>query len=133
MSISTPSPREFIETLFYRVDPKLLTGLVERVTQLELNQVGEVIDLNSSQQAALCVKSGALESVKLINGAWEAFWRSPAGTVFNADGLRRKLEGPCLCRVAQKTTLMRLSADDFETELKSNPTLAAALSVNGSA
>lgn len=127
MTTCSPNARAFVETLFPDVDPALLTGLVARVTQLELTLVGEVIDLNLDQQAAVCVKSGALESVHLTDGVWQAFWLSTPGTVFNADGLRRKLKGPCLLRAATRSILMRLSADDFEAELKVNESLAKAL------
>src|SRR5262249_6318187 len=121
------SPRGFVVRLFPGVKPVLLTGLFARVTRLELNEVGAVVDLNLNQQAAMCVKSGELESVKLTNGVWQAFWHSTPGTVFNTDGLWRKLKGTCMCRVAKPTTLMLLSAEDFEAELKVNQPLSEAL------
>jgi CRP-like cAMP-binding protein len=121
------STREFVARLFPGVDHALLTGLVARVARLKLTEVGAVVDLNLNQQAAMGIERGALESVKLTNGEWEAFWRSTPGTVFNTDGLRRKLQGPCMCRVAKQVTLMLLSADDFEAELKVNQPLAEAL------
>lgn len=126
-----PSPREFVVRLFPGVEHALLTGLIARVTRLELTEVGAVVDLNLNQQAAMCIKSGALESVKLANGVWEAFWHSTPGTVFNTDGLRRKLKGPCMCRVAKQSTLMVLSADDFEAELQVNEPLAETLGARG--
>jgi CRP-like cAMP-binding protein len=125
------SPREFVVRLFPGVKPALLAGLFARVRHIELNEVGAVVDLNLNQQAAMCVKSGALELVKLTNGVWQAFWRSTPGTVFNTDGLRRKLKGTCLCRVAKQSTLMLLSADDFDAELKVNQPLAEALDALG--
>ena len=125
------SPREFVVRLFPGVKPALLKGLFARVTRLELNDVGAVVDLNLNQQAAMCVKSGALETVKLTNGVWQAGWPCTPGTVFNTDGLRRNLKGTCLCRVAKQSTLMLLSADDFEAELKVNQPLAEALDALG--
>jgi CRP-like cAMP-binding protein len=122
-----PSPREFVARLFPGVEHALLTGLVARVARLRLTEVGVVVDLNRNQQAAMCIERGVLESVKLTNGVWQAFWRSTPGTVFNTDGLRRQLKGPCMCRVAKQATLMLLSADDFEAELKVNQPLAEAL------
>lgn len=121
------SPRAFVARLFPGVKPALLTGLVARVTRLELAEVGAVVDLNLNQQAAMCVRSGALESVNYDGGVWQAFWLSTPGTVFNTDGLRRKLTGTCLCRVVKQTTLMLLTADEFEAELKLNEPLAVAL------
>ena len=121
------SPRQFVARLFPGVEHALLTGLVARVTRLELTEVGAVVNLNLKRQAAMGVKSGALESVKLTNGVWQAFWRSPRGTVFNTDGLRRKLKGSCMCRVAKPATLIVLSADDFEAELNVNQPLSEAL------
>jgi len=126
-----PSPREFVVRLFPGVEHALLTGLVARVTPLNLTEVGAIVDLNLNQQAAMCIKSGVLESVKLTNGVWQAFWHSTPGTVFNTDGLRRKLKGTCLCRVAKPATLMLLSADDFEAELKVNQPLSDALGALG--
>jgi CRP-like cAMP-binding protein len=121
------SPRQFVARLFPEVEPALLTGLVTRVMRLELTEAGAVVDLNLNRQAAMGVKSGALESVKLTDGVWQAFWRSPSGTVFNTDGLRRKLKGSCLCRVAKPATLLLLSADDFEAELTVNQPLSEAI------
>src|SRR5262245_59468310 len=126
-----PSPREFVVRLFPEVEYALLTGLVARVTRLELTEVGAIVDLNLNQQAAMCIKRGALESVKLANGVWQAFWHSRPGTVFNTDGLQLKLKGSCMCRVAKPATLMLLSADDFEAELKVNQPLSEALGARG--
>jgi hypothetical protein len=123
------SPRQFVARLFPEVEHVLLTGLVARVTRLELTDVGAVVNLNLNRQAAIGVKSGALESVKRTKGVWQAFWRSPPGTVFNTDGLRRKLKGSCMCRVAKPTTLLLLLADDFEAELNVNGPLSEALGV----
>src|SRR5262249_26224911 len=74
------------------------------------------------------MERGVLENT-LTNGVWQALCESTPGTVFNTDGLRRKLNGLCMCRVAKQATLMLLSADDFEAELKSNQPLAEALGV----
>jgi CRP-like cAMP-binding protein len=126
-----PSPREFVMRLFPGVEHALLTGLIARVTQLKLTEVGAIVDLNLNQQAAMCIKSGALESVNLTNGVWQTFWHSTPGTVFNTDGLRRKLNGTCMCRVAKPATLLLLSADDFEAELKVNQPLSEALGATG--
>ena len=53
-----------------------------RVTLFELTQPDKVEELNLDQQAALCLKSDALESVKLTNGVWQAFWHSaPSATM----------------------------------------------------
>lgn len=133
--MTTPSPNAqyFVETLFPEVESSLLDGLLARVTQFELAQVGEVVDLNLDRQAAACVKSGALESVHLKEGVWQAFWLSEPGTVFNSAGLLRKLDGPCFLRATMRSILMRLSADDFEAELKVNQPLAEALKANGRA
>ncbi len=125
------SPRQFVARLFAGVEPALLTGLVARVTRLELTEVGAVVNLNLNRQAAMGVKSGALESVKRTKGVWQAFWRSPPGTVFNTDGLRRKLKGSCMCRVAKPATLLLLSADDFDAELEVNQPLSEALAARG--
>jgi CRP-like cAMP-binding protein len=122
-----PGPRQFVARLFPGVEDALLAGLVARVTRLELTEVGAVVDLNQDRQAAMCVRSGVLDSVGLADGVWQAFWRSTPGTVFNTDGLRRRLKGSCLCRVARPATLLLLSADDFEAELVSNRPLAEAL------
>jgi len=122
-----PTPREFVVRLFPEVEYALLTGLIQRVKRLELTEVGAVVDLKQNQQAAMCVERGALESVKLASGVWEAFCSSSPGTVFNTAGLQRKLKGPGMCRVAKKTTLMLLSADDFEAELQMNQPLAETL------
>ncbi|MFO0818306.1 MAG: hypothetical protein U1A77_10220 [Pirellulales bacterium] len=111
--------------------PAILKGLIARVTHLELAEVGAVVDLNLNQQAAMCVRSGALESVNHTNGVWQAFWLSTPGTVFNTDGLRRKLKGTCFCRVVKPATLMLLSADEFEAELKVNQPLAEAIQARG--
>jgi hypothetical protein len=51
--------------------------------------------------------------------------------VYNTDGLRRGLTGPCLCRVAEPATLLLLSADDFEAELEVNWPLSEALAARG--
>jgi CRP-like cAMP-binding protein len=120
-------PREFVARLFPGLDPTLLTGLVSRVSLLELTDVGTVVDLNENRQAAMGIVRGRLDSVALTDGAWQAYWRSDPGTVFNTDGLRRKLQGSCLCKVVKQTTLMLLSAEDFEAELKVNQSLAEAL------
>lgn len=125
------SQKEFVAQLFPEIDYALLTGLVARVKRLELIDVGVVVDLNVNQQAAMSIERGVLESVKLTNGVWQAFWRSTPGTVFNRDGLWRKLKGPCMCRVAKRATLMLLSADDFEAELKVNQPLADAMGDRG--
>ena len=53
------------------------------------------------------------------------------GTRIKVQGLRRKLKGPCMCRVAKQSTLMVLSADDFEAELKVNQPLAEKLGARG--
>jgi CRP-like cAMP-binding protein len=125
------SRRAFVVRLFPGMKPAILKGLIARVTHLELAEVGAVVDLNLNQQAAMCVRSGALESVNHTNDVWQAFWLSTPGTVFNTDGLRRKLKGTCFCRVVKPATLMLLSADEFEAELKVNQPLAEALQVRG--
>ena len=121
------SPRLFVSRLFFRVKPALLKGLTARVTRIELTDAGVVVNLNRYGQAAMGVTSGALESVKLTNGVLQAYWRSPPGTVFNTAGLRRKLKGSCMCRVVKPTTILLLSADDFEGELSVNRPLSEAL------
>lgn len=125
------SPHQIVARLLPEVESALLTGLVARVARLELTEVGAVVDLNRNGQAAMGVSSGALESVTLADGVWQPFWRSSTGVVFNTDGLRRMLEGSCMCRVAKPTTLFMLSADDFETELKVNRPLSEALGGRG--
>lgn|GEM_PF-5273160 len=122
------SPRQFVARLFPEVEPALLKGLTARVSRIELLDSGEVVDLKKRfGQAAMGVKSGALESVKRTNGVWQAFWRSTPGTVFNTNGLRRKLKGSCMCRVAKPTILLLLSAADFEAELNANRPLSKAI------
>ena len=43
------SPREFVVRLFPGVKPALLKGLFARVTRLELNDVGAVVDLGKKR------------------------------------------------------------------------------------